>query len=271
MTEVDEWIELAKLSLASYSSPINHKKMSLLNAVLTSQNIIHGSLGRGYCRVMSNDSSAVIIFRGTRECIDWIISNVRCFPTSMHGPQDEHPLVHRGFQQALYYEDKTTGTTALSSIFARIERLLSSVDHIVVTGHSLGGAIATLFAVKLALARPETRSRLKVVTFGAPAVGLGEFKSLVGRLDFPITRIVHANDAVPFAPPLFYQHVGREYWLTEQGLFVDAGWLRRLPLALRTPFSIKPDHSMARYVAALYAHAGRPLPDSIKKRLNLQK
>ena len=267
MSDADKWIELAKLSLASYASPINHKKMSFLGAAFTDQDIVHGSLGRGFCRVMWNDRSAVILFRGTRERIDWTISNFRCFPVSLRTQASDRPLVHRGFQQALYYTDKSNGMPALSSVLARLECLIDRAERVVVTGHSLGGAIATLFAVKLALERPDVRPRVEVVTFGAPAVGLTKFKSLVDRLGLPITRIVHANDGVPFTPPFFYRHVGRECWLSDHGLTIDAGWSRRLPLALAAPFSMSDDHSMLRYVVALYAHAGRPIPSSIVKRV----
>lgn len=267
MPEVDRWIELAKLSLAAYASPINHKKLSYLEAAFTDQDIVHGSLGRGFCRVLWNNRSAVILFRGTRERIDWAISNLRCFPVALRTMAERRPLVHRGFQQALYYPDKSTGHPALSVLFAKFDALISRAEHVVVTGHSLGGAINTLFAAKLALERPDVRSRIEVVTFGAPAVGLGGFKRLVADLELPITRIVHANDGVPFTPPFFYRHVGREYWVGRGGVQIDSGWRRRLPIALANPFSMSNDHNMARYVAALYAHAGRPLPPSIVKRL----
>lgn len=271
MLDVDNWIELSKLALASYGSPINQKKLSYLGAAFTHQSIIHGSLGRGFCRVIFNRDSAVVLFRGTRENIDWTISNLKCFPVPLITSTSDRPFVHRGFQRALYYFDKSTGLPAISSVLARLDAIVARAKHVVITGHSLGGAIATLFAVKLALERPDVRPRIEVVTFGAPAVGLEGFKILVDRLGLPITRIVHANDGVPFTPPLFYRHVGREIWLRSDEMKIDVGWPRRLPVALSDTLSMRSDHSMTRYVAALYAHVGRPLPPSIVKRLKREK
>ncbi len=269
--EIERWIELSKLSLASYSSPINQKNLSYLGVAFTNQDIVHGSLGRGFCRVMWNINTTVIVFRGTREKIDWSLSNFRCFPAPLATNTEVGPLIHRGFQQALYYSDKSTKVPSFSAVLDRVETLASRGGDIVITGHSLGGAIATIFATRLAIDRPDLRSRIQVVTFGAPAVGFRKFKVLFDQLGFPLTRIVNAKDGVPFTPPLFYRHVGRECWISADGIQVDAGWYRRLPIALATPFSMSYDHDMVQYVVALYAQAAKPLPRSIIKRLRRER
>jgi len=91
----------------------------------------------------------------------------------------------------------------------------------IVTGHSLGSALATLFVI-------ENKDRKKFdittsCTFASPRVGDAEF---VRRFDeFPITswRIVNTQDLVPRIPfhiPLFfpYEHVNTEYDFSSAGV-----------------------------------------------------
>jgi hypothetical protein len=77
------------------------------------------------------------------------------------------------------------------------------------TGHSLGGALATLAAGRYERA-PE------VYTFGAPRVGDGEY---VESLDTPVYRIVNGRDVVPKLPVRGpYRHAGAEKYIDGEGL-----------------------------------------------------
>jgi hypothetical protein len=75
----------------------------------------------------------------------------------------------------------------------------------VVTGHSLGGALTTLFVM-------ENASKHAVdiqtsCTFASPLVGNKEFAQAFGQLAIDSWRIVNTLDLVPKLPPLGYQHV----------------------------------------------------------------
>lgn len=77
------YLEMAKISKAAYAGPINHRLYKYAGQPFEVQKIVHGSFGRGYCRIFWNDSSVAIAFRGTRESVDWTIANFKAFPVAL--------------------------------------------------------------------------------------------------------------------------------------------------------------------------------------------
>ena len=105
---------LARTCRASYRGPINHRKLDYLGVAFDLQKIVHGSFRRGFCRVFHNRENVVVAFRGTRENIDWSISNFRFFPKKLKSELNPTDImVHSGFQAALYYTDSTSGQIAV--------------------------------------------------------------------------------------------------------------------------------------------------------------
>ncbi|KAK9915715.1 hypothetical protein WJX75_003049 [Coccomyxa subellipsoidea] len=111
------------------------------------------------------------------------------------------------------------------------------LTRIICTGHSLGGALATLAAVwaRVALVKhiPAAGSlHVSCVTLGSPLVGDKRFAEAFRVLQYnngkgdadrspqtlDCTRIYHAMDPVPMVPPApwGFQHVGRPLWLDKQ-------------------------------------------------------
>lgn len=83
---------------------------------------------------------------------------------------------------------------------------------IVITGHSMGGTLATYTALDLALDRPDLKRHMLVHTFGMPNVGNWWFASLYNRLLMDRTyRITRRGDHILKWPPAFYP-VGREVY-----------------------------------------------------------
>lgn len=84
----------------------------------------------------------------------------------------------------------------------------------VVTGHSLGSALATLFALENSV--KHKFDILLISTLASPKVGNLEFKHVFGALPLTSWRIVNVRDIVPKLPPtipfvLDYEHVDVAY------------------------------------------------------------
>jgi len=70
-----------------------------------------------------------------------------------------------------------------------------------VTGHSLGGALATLAALDLSCNNIVHKNQLKLWTFGSPRVGDVNFAKATVNAVSEHFRIVHDKDMVPHVPP----------------------------------------------------------------------
>jgi pimeloyl-ACP methyl ester carboxylesterase len=99
-------------------------------------------------------------------------------------------------------------------------------SHVAVTGHSLGGAIATVAALDIRVSGFQVNP---VFTFGSPRVGNPEFveayvkASRAQSVEPPQWRVVHFHDPVARLPPpsaaevigLNYSHMGREVYYSQ--------------------------------------------------------
>jgi hypothetical protein len=135
----------------------------------------------------------VVAFRGTAGLRD-IVTDLMAWRTRW-APGGK---VHAGFACAL----RRVWPTLVLSLGEREGRL-------VYTGHSLGGALATLAAT---LVPPDA-----LYTFGSPRVGDSAFARLLERID--PTRITGCADLVCAVPPdwLGFSHVGTMSYLDRNG------------------------------------------------------
>ncbi len=109
------------------------------------------------------------------------------------------------------------------------EILMYGNKDIIVGGHSLGGALATLCALDLQYKNPDID--IECVTLGSPRVGNWWFYKSYNKRVPKTVRIVHGNDIVTRLPPawLFYKHVGKrlhqgnkwKFWLLPWGSIRD--------------------------------------------------
>ncbi|KAF7314626.1 Lipase-3 domain-containing protein [Mycena kentingensis (nom. inval.)] len=152
----------------------------------------------------------VVAFRGTFSLKDAVAdAKIVLLPFISPGIAELINIdVHRGFLNA--YNDVAEDILAA----AVGEHHRYPHYRIVVTGHSLGGAIASLAAPSLKTALPH--AHLKLFTFGQPRVGNAHYaryvEELIGAEN--IFRVVHTLDGVPTMVPRVwsYEHFATEYW-----------------------------------------------------------
>ncbi|MFM7365811.1 MAG: lipase family protein [Cuspidothrix sp.] len=145
----------------------------------------------------------------------------------------------------------------------------SNAKQICLTGHSLGGALATLAAYRLINTFPVN----SVYTFGSPRVGDKDFRSQYKITHF---RFENRNDIVPHVPPydqhrdrinnlllpfiksqlpaVNYQHVGTLQFINWEGNLVEDSTLlreERLNEFVKNPNEIFNDHNISLYFQAL--------------------
>ena len=114
-------------------------------------------------------------------------------------------LVHTGFYTA-WKEVAATVTAAVKSAKAA-----NPTYSIGVTGHSLGGAVATLAAAYLR----KGGYTADLYTFGSPRVGNKAFAAFTTSQSGEEYRVTHDKDPVPRLPPIVanYRHTSPEWWL----------------------------------------------------------
>jgi len=142
------------------------------------------------CFVALNSTTALISFRGSQGTRDWIAN------MQINEQSTEFGMVHGGFLRA-YFDIK-------EKLQAFLDESLGA-HNLVLTGHSLGGAVATIAA-------SEWRSRYpiqSIYTFGQPAVGDRAFRNSMERFNETFYRVVNDDDIVTKIPP-GYKHVGRK-------------------------------------------------------------
>ena len=98
----------------------------------------------------------------------------------------------------------------------KVQQRLKTGYAVGLTGHSLGGAVAVLLAMRF---DKDNTVVDEVVTFGQPMVtdneGIAAFNALLERT----VRVVACDDVVPFLPPIGYTHGGSVLLLLDSARF----------------------------------------------------
>lgn len=161
--------------------------------------------------------TAFLSFRGSSDVADWL-ADFDAIPTN-YLPVTNFGEVHAGFQDV--YE------CIRASLAASLATATTGCDQILVTGHSLGAALAVLAAPDIAKAMPPNTIEPRLVTFGGPRVGLPDFAGAFNAAIECCFRVVNFLDIVPLVPPAPYLHVGVQIAVDSRGP-IDIGWRHSL-------------------------------------------
>lgn len=133
---------------------------------------------------------------------------------------DEKIWVHSGFLNA-YLSVKNEVVELVNQVCRQANWT------IYVTGHSLGGALATCCAYDLAMRNKQGRamwSDIECYTFGSPMVGGKAFIESFDAIIPNCWRVVNENDAVSLVPRMMgYAHVGKKVLLCKDGTVEYSG------------------------------------------------
>jgi predicted lipase len=165
----------------------------------------------GFVGYNTKDNQIVVSFRGSVNTENWI-TNLDYIQTpykSVPGAQ-----VHEGFY---------TAYTAVSSQVINAVKALKTAHPTatyLITGHSLGGALATFAGVDIKTTLGVTTT-MSMYTFGSPRTGNQAFSDFVFK-QFSTQgyqRLTHYNDVVPHLPPteFGFNHAGNEVWQKNAG------------------------------------------------------
>ncbi|KAJ7164215.1 Alpha/Beta hydrolase protein [Mycena filopes] len=199
----DDFVRYTKYSSAAYIPSILCRWPLGNTRVLSFSRGAHGFIARDDAR-----SEIVLTFRGTLTPRD-VLTDLRAYMVALKS----FPAVrvHKGFLTSF----KSVARKVLAAVAAEHQEYPTYT--IIVTGHSLGGALASLAAPTLKAKLPS--ADIKLYTFGQPRVGNAEFAALVEKVVGVdnIFRVVHTNDGVPMVPIGIlsagrYQHFATEYW-----------------------------------------------------------
>ena len=121
--------------------------------------------------------------------------------------------IHSGFLS--FYQKLKIG---LETTFSNLIASHPSYS-ILLTGHSLGGALASVAALDMfgVASADAVRARTTVITFGQPRVGDCAFAQVMGDLfEDRYLRVTHGQDPVPLVPPhITFVHGGLELWFSK--------------------------------------------------------
>jgi hypothetical protein len=222
--------ELAAI-LARYSE-LAYQRPEAVAAALPDAKVTFVDHDDSQAYIIERESHAAIAFRGTQVFSGFSVADIAS-NLWVRRARWEPGSVHRGYREAIL------------DIAHEVKAVLHAARRpLYFTGHSLGGALATL-------ASTLPPGPTATYTFGAPRVGNAAFAAALRNL----TRIVHADDIAPKYPlPLGYRHGGESWRLCGDGILIKGTsvWDQVL-----LPFTRKGitkgilDHRVGAYVRAL--------------------
>lgn len=200
------------ISQAAYCMPETAIDSKSWNCATCSPNVMFETSYAGHGELVlfgyiPERDSLFLAYRGSTNIQNWI-DNVQVRQESPY--QDTEIGVEHGMY-SLYASLRDNITVMLNHMVTKY-----NTKRLVVTGHSLGGALGTLTVFDMMY----TNSPFMVtdlITFGAPRVGNERFTQYFERFELHVSRVTHYYDMVPHVPETFlgYKHIRDEVWFNE--------------------------------------------------------
>jgi len=145
-----------------------------------------------------------VVFRGSESKSDWYY-DLSLFKIRLH----DDVYVHGGFHRQLHDENMCNNlTNELKLVLAEYPDY-----NVYITGHSLGGALATLYGYELSRI---IDNNITVVSFASPRIGNKPFRrEFDARSNLIHYRVTHKRDIITASPSINYYHVGVAVALSE--------------------------------------------------------
>ncbi len=198
------WKIIGSLAEASEAAYLNAAGVEQKAKSWGYPNVEHFVYDSMYGYLMTNDKCAVLVFRGTdmKSFRDWMVN----FKASTVNLKSDG-AVHKGFY--------TAATNLYTQVIRALKREGVSRKNFWVTGHSLGGALAGVFAYKSKFERwiGDGPDMHKVVTFGQPLFADAVLaKKMRNTFINVYYRVVNETDLVAKVP-FWMKHFGSLVWL----------------------------------------------------------
>jgi hypothetical protein len=201
------------LSGAAYCNKENYMDMNLAGSAsgFIVTNILYDKATdlQGYIGIMPQTKTIYVTFRGSSSVLNWIDD----FKLKKI-PYDSYPECNCSVHDGFY----TTTLHLKSSVIININILKKKYkyNNVIVTGHSLGAAIAQLMMMELNL----NNIYSTVYNYGQPRVGDIDYANFVSLFyKEQLYRYTHYKDIVPHIPPneMKYYHSCNEIYENENG------------------------------------------------------
>ncbi|KAL6840347.1 hypothetical protein ACP4OV_030157 [Aristida adscensionis] len=178
----------------------------------------------GYVAVSTDDMSrrlgrrdVLVSFRGTVTPAEWMANLMSSLEPARLDPCDPRPdvKVESGFLSLYTSADKTCRFGGAGScreqLLREVSRLIDGCarEHageevsVTLAGHSMGSALALLFAYDLAELGLNRGAPVTVFSFGGPRVGNAAFKARCDELGVKALRVANVHDPITKLPGIF--------------------------------------------------------------------
>jgi Lipase (class 3) len=183
---------LKRISFAHISQHQGDDSLSFPDGLSPFANFNNGEILLFELKGVGNFKPQIVSFRGSVNERDWQTNSEFLVISALANGLHHKGNVHTGFLKRT--------KEVLPWLLAHLKR--GNYSPVYFTGHSLGGALATMTAAELVLTSAAAFPILGVYSYGAPKFGDLEYASAVySTLKNKIYRTIHPNDLIPSLPP----------------------------------------------------------------------